>query len=392
MNLSSEIQNCMVYLSVSNVQPFLLCASPLLKYTDSNNVNIAATQGTEILFNMDRITSENFSKRDFLFIFCHEIWHILLGHAIRKGNRNHELWNIACDYFINNYLIHEVNLIKSEDLVYSNCLQDSKYLGLSEEAIYEKLLKDNKPKEEYSFDILADDIKYSDSNDKKENQSNNPVISEKLKEQIANVITQAKQMVHAYGYGKDPMLDHFGDTAVAILKPAIKWERVLTPYLVDLVDNPDYSWAKRNKRYSEHYLPSLVCEESCIINFYVDISGSISRNQMDRFFSEIVRIRNIIEPEVLDVITFDTEIVNRFEIKSTKNIADIKLNSGGGTDLKSVFEDINITKPTVAIIFTDAEVDIPEISIKFSNVIWLIYNDPKIVNHITFGKKIFVNY
>ena len=71
-----------------------------------------------------------------VFIICHEILHCVLFHPHRRGNRDHFLWNVACDYAVNAILVEQYigKLPKG-------CLFDARFNGLSAEAIYE-ILKD----------------------------------------------------------------------------------------------------------------------------------------------------------------------------------------------------------------------------------------------------------
>lgn len=41
------------------------------------------------------------SVAELTYLFIHEMNHIVMQHSIRQGRRNHELWNIACDLYIN---------------------------------------------------------------------------------------------------------------------------------------------------------------------------------------------------------------------------------------------------------------------------------------------------
>ena len=42
------------------------------------------------------------SKEERLFVILHELWHVAKLHSIRRESRDPRLWNIACDYHINN--------------------------------------------------------------------------------------------------------------------------------------------------------------------------------------------------------------------------------------------------------------------------------------------------
>lgn len=50
------------------------------------------------------------SLEELLFILIHEIYHLLLRHKAREGNRIHDLWNIACDLYINKLITEDFDL------------------------------------------------------------------------------------------------------------------------------------------------------------------------------------------------------------------------------------------------------------------------------------------
>ncbi|WP_312929039.1 DUF2201 family putative metallopeptidase, partial [Pseudescherichia sp.] len=74
------------------------------------------------------------SKEMRVTLLAHEAWHVGLMHPLRRGNRDPEKWNAACDFAIN---------IMLKDLGYhfdANLgLLDEQYRGMSAETIYDKL-------------------------------------------------------------------------------------------------------------------------------------------------------------------------------------------------------------------------------------------------------------
>ena len=71
---------------------------------------------------------------EIVFIICHEILHCVLFHPMRRGFRDHYLWNVACDYVVNAILVEQYigKLPKG-------CLYDPRFNGLSAEEVYEIL-------------------------------------------------------------------------------------------------------------------------------------------------------------------------------------------------------------------------------------------------------------
>lgn len=72
------------------------------------------------------------------FVMAHELLHVALGHQERCQGREHELWNIACDFAINLWLVEMgVGAMPQGGLLY-----DPELKGLSAESIYDRIVTD----------------------------------------------------------------------------------------------------------------------------------------------------------------------------------------------------------------------------------------------------------
>lgn len=72
------------------------------------------------------------------FVLAHELLHVGLRHESRRRGRDPELWNIACDYVINGWLVEmEIGAMPS-----FGCLYDPALKGESADAIYDRLAID----------------------------------------------------------------------------------------------------------------------------------------------------------------------------------------------------------------------------------------------------------
>ena len=78
------------------------------------------------------------SDEECLFVFAHELLHAGLNHASRRRGRDPLLWNIACDFIINGWLIEmQVGSAPSMGL-----LHDAAFSGQSSEDVYDSLAQD----------------------------------------------------------------------------------------------------------------------------------------------------------------------------------------------------------------------------------------------------------
>jgi predicted metal-dependent peptidase len=73
------------------------------------------------------------------FVIAHELLHAGLRHSARRQGRDPWLWNVACDYVINDWLI-EMQLGEAPDHV--GYLHDPQLHGLSSEEIYDRIVGD----------------------------------------------------------------------------------------------------------------------------------------------------------------------------------------------------------------------------------------------------------
>lgn len=102
-------------------------------FTDMRKIYIIVNK--DYKFNMEKL----------LFLLEHELLHILGEHERRKGDRNHELWNIACDLWINHTLVDTFGIgeypgiqIPGDGLFFKDKIKY--YSTKSEEEIYEEII------------------------------------------------------------------------------------------------------------------------------------------------------------------------------------------------------------------------------------------------------------
>ena len=72
------------------------------------------------------------------FVMAHELLHVGLRHDVRRQGRDPYLWNVACDYIINSWLVE----MGVGELPQVGVLHDPDLKGLSAEAIYDQIVTD----------------------------------------------------------------------------------------------------------------------------------------------------------------------------------------------------------------------------------------------------------
>jgi predicted metal-dependent peptidase len=72
------------------------------------------------------------------FVLAHEVLHVALRHMSRRKGRDAYLWNVACDYVINDWLI-EMQVGQAPAI---GMLHDTQLKGLSAEEVYDRIVVD----------------------------------------------------------------------------------------------------------------------------------------------------------------------------------------------------------------------------------------------------------
>lgn len=99
------------------------------------DVSIAAVcpESREIFIN----PSAGLGEEECRFVLAHELLHVGLRHVQRRQGRDPHLWNVACDYVINGWLI-EMNVGRMPE----GSLYDAELKGFSAESLYDLVVRD----------------------------------------------------------------------------------------------------------------------------------------------------------------------------------------------------------------------------------------------------------
>lgn len=116
--------------------PFFATIALFAKFVPSQQIETAATDGKDIFYNPDFLNSLPTAQQDGLLL--HEVLHAALMHVLRRGVRDHILWNIASDIAVNGIIMQQAVFELPPGR-----LRDKELEHFSAEEIYELLLKDN---------------------------------------------------------------------------------------------------------------------------------------------------------------------------------------------------------------------------------------------------------
>lgn len=339
-----------------------LCFSLHHKWSDL--VSTAATNGTEILFNILFFMGLDAEERVFLMI--HETMHCAYMHMGRLLGRDPERWNIACDYVINLQLVERGFKMPKCGLL------DRKYAGMSAEQVYDLLPPQQKmPKGGIGNDLM-DPLPGTDIT--------------ALEEAMADILVQASIASQA---NEDKPGTIPGDIQIflnKLLKPKLPYHRILQKYLQARI-KADYTFRKQNKRFSGVIMPTLYSEGMIDMAVAVDTSGSITDEAFTRFVSDTHTMLRMMKPKKITFIQFDTKLQGVDEVRSIQDLMGVKFTGRGGTIIDPVFKWANENKPQILLVYTDGFFRPIPFETKV-DTIWLINGNPnfkskfgKIIHH-----------
>ncbi len=114
--------------------PFFGSVVANVKYKEEEKISTAATDGEVIYYNPKFL--EGLSSDEQTFVFAHEVCHIAFNHILRSEGKNPQVWNIATDGVINQFLMKDG--LKMPE----GCVDIKDAINYDAEKLYKKLLKE----------------------------------------------------------------------------------------------------------------------------------------------------------------------------------------------------------------------------------------------------------
>jgi predicted metal-dependent peptidase len=290
-----------------------------------------------------------------VYLLAHEVGHEVFDHLNRRGSRDHMRWNYAGDAVINDLL--------NECKVGTPIPGGVDMAGSRKEttdAIYNKL-----PEMEDMGGGIGDDI----------DDSGGPMSESDINEATARVkmeLAQAAQV--AKMAGKLPgVLEEMVADILAVKTP---WYEILEKHMVSFVRS-DYTWARPNRRFigQGSYLPSTGRKQTMGgVVVQVDVSGSISKVELDYYNGHISRIIEMCQPETVDIIYTDTSVQKHMHFEQGEEVS-LQFYSGGCTHMPAGFDWVakEGLAPEVFVCLTDGGTDFG--SDPGYPVVWCISSD-----------------
>ena len=326
----------------------ILFKRPLVE--DKSLPTLAVDARGTIYYNPDFI--ETLTVPQCVWALCHEVGHVIAKHALRRGSRNPRKWNYAGDAWINDML----NDCKVGDPIPKTVnMPGSK--DKTTERIYDELPEDTDGSgrgpggggggggDDSQWDNgLGDDIK----DDPTMSQSE----QDKLDAEISIDITQAAQVAKMRGKMPGQLAQFVAD----IINPPTPWYDILERYMVNRATQ-EHSWRRPNRRFIGQgvYLPSYERVPSMgPIVVQVDVSGSISAQEIKYYNGHLSRIIALCNPSEVHVLYTDTDVRHHDVVPQGEEVS-LSYFSGGGTHMPAGFDFVadNGIDPEVFVCLTD---------------------------------------
>jgi len=376
--------------------PFFGQLAVRLQLVKSNEwLSTAATDGRCFYYNTKFINA--LKPRECEFLFAHEILHVCYDHMDRCDNRNHMLFNIACDYVVNADVIDQQI---GEQITTVPLLYDKKYAGMTAEEVYDQLY-DEADKIDISdlFGQTLDDHMDSDGDGEGDSEGGSKGNSEGKDNKDSNGKRPRKPTKEE----ADALRDEFREAMLnaanstnpgnlpgnlkrlinELTHPVMNWRDLLQQQVESTVRS-DFSWMKPSKRswHIDVVLPGLKPQERIDIAVAIDTSGSISQQDLTDFLSEIHGIMSSYDDYSIYTYCFDTETYNpqTFTPDNSHDLLTYEPQGFGGTDFSAIWQHLQKEdiQPKKLIIFTDMCAHFPDEYADYCDTVWIAHNSDSV--------------
>ena len=330
----------------------------------------AGTDGRNFYYNTKFIDSLN--PRETEFLFGHEVLHNVFEHMlVRQGDRDHQIWNIAADYAVNQILVdYKIGEMPKGKKGENKGFQDDKYKDWNAEKIYDDIFKqakkNGKKMLEQLGELLDDHQEWGkgggpgqdkDKKNGKGGKSGKPVYTKEELKKIRDEVKEA-MISAAQSTGAGSLPGAIQKMVKELTEPKMDWREIIQQQIMSTIKS-DYTWMRPSRKswHTSAILPGQNNDEMIDVCLALDASGSISDKQCKEFLTEVKNIMDQYKDFKIHLWSFDTKVFNPkvFTPDNMDEILDYELGAGGGTEFECNWEymkDEGI-EPKKFIMFTD---------------------------------------
>lgn len=368
--------------------PFYATLALGLAFVEKPEIETMATDGESIFFNPEFV--KEMSDAETRGVIAHEVLHVANLHHTRRGNRDPEDWNRACDYAINPGLIAEGFSLPA------GVLNSAEFEGMSAEQIYKELRK-NSGKDQGQPQAAPQGQQGAAGQDAQGQPGNTPPaapqgqqgaqpgqgqqgqpgtpqnapqgspaglgvggildaapVADPAAMQAAEMQAKARVMqAEAAAKARGQQSEAGKRAADQIRKAEIDWREVLRRY-VDSTAKTEFAWSRPNRRFlhSGMYLPGKAKDSLGKLSVVIDTSGSIDKKALGRFMSELQSAVSDVAPETVEIIQCDFIVRDHLEFQQGETL-EFDLKGGKITDMQPALDLIGDC--AACVVFTDCD-------------------------------------
>ena len=318
-------------------EPFFGTLCHMLKPIEDASIPTLCTDGKVVRFNPDFVTGRDAWTN--IVDLCHEVTHVYMGHIWRAQELNHEpkRSNRAADYVTNAVLRDTFKRLPA------GYLYDAKYNGMSYEQVY---------------NTLRDEDNEDEDGNEPGNEPCGPGEFTKAPADEVSTLEAEWQVATlqaaaiAKACGKLP--GSLEDLIKSMKETRVDWRSALMRW-AQQQSKSDYSWTRRNKRYSDVYLPGQHSYEMGEMVIGVDVSGSCL-HALPSFAHAVNAIVDAVKPLRVHVVYVDTEVSGADTFEQGESVT-FNVRGGGGTRFEPLFDYITEhgIEPACVVYLTDLE-------------------------------------
>ena len=341
MNLEDKISQAKAKLLVD--YPYFGTLASKLELVINDDIEAFVSSGVKLEYRYDYLSKLAINELE--FIFANGAMHASLAHDKRRNNRSGWLWQMATDMAINDMLVQN-----GMSLPYGAQYRE-RFAGMYAEEIYAELKADILREDdmlEYEADN-ADDVEENSDTQKENRESLDEVLQEQLLAEEAISLLES-----SFKKGDAPLtIDRFFHLEYS---GKVDWRDELKVAL-DRYFRDDYTLLPPSKKllYTGIYLPSSLSQTFRLV-IVVDSSGSIDKELLNTFLSEVNFLMALISHYEIELIVCDDKVHSHKTFYSAESL-DVELRGGGGTDYIPAFKyiDENFYDTRLVLYFTDLE-------------------------------------
>lgn len=302
------------------------------KLCERMDIPVAAVNGFlgEMYLNTD--CHSTFTDAEVLFVYAHELLHVALFHHTRCAGRDPEIWNWACDFVINSWLVE----MGVGQLPKIGGLYDPRLAGMSAEQVYDLLVQDRKRcKGLRGFrgglgDILMD-------KGYRIYRGDVTTLDDVYRRCLAAGLS-------CQGMGRGLVPAGLVEEIKSLFTPPVPWDVELGKWMEQHIPSPDEfrrSYARASRRQASTpeiprpatYIPQEVLD-ACTFGVVLDTSGSMDRQLLGRALGAIASYAEARDVPAVRLVMCDARPYDRGFLASTELRGQFPIMGRGGTVLQ----------------------------------------------------------